>query len=369
MKGIGGPNRLAALRALLASRAEPSSQRAGRRRSIAFIGILVVAVLAAVAPSSPWKLVEARAFDWRSTAYPPDVTNDSPVIVAVDEPSFAELGLQWPWPRSLHAALVLALRQAGARAIGLDIIFAEPSAAPAADNALAHALGPDVTLAGDETVIETPHADQVMRVEPLPQFLATGATTGIASVVLDNDGTLRRVPRYPDGFAASLARAAGETPADVPDGALLRSFGPARTFQTVSYYQAMSPAKFLPRDFFRGRVVIVGLSLQSAPTVDAGGADFYPTSYTLRSKRLVSGAEIQATVYDNITRGLFVHTASPFLLAACTIAGALLAGLAIWRGTGWLTVVLALVAVVVAFGDSFLLLQFGRLYLPPVAPA
>src|SRR6185295_5576310 len=111
-------------------------------------------------------------------------------------------------------------------------------------------------------------------------------------------------------FAAVLARSAGKTPGEAPAGALLRSLGPARTFQTVSYYQAMSPAKFLPKDFFRGRTVIVGLSLQSTPTVDAGGADFYATSYTLRSKRLVSGAEIQATVYDNITRGLFVETAS-----------------------------------------------------------
>lgn len=365
MKGI----RLAALRALLAARVAPSSQRAQRRRGILAIGIVVVGLLGAIAPTAPWKLVEARAFDWLSTAYPPELTADSPIIVAVDEPSFAELGLQWPWPRSLHAALVLALRQAGARAVGLDIIFAEPSAAPAADNALAHALGPDVTLAGDETVIETPHADQAMRVEPLPQFLATGARTGIASVVLDNDGTLRRVPRYPDGFAAVLAQSAGGTPAEVPEGALLRSFGPARSFQTVSYYQAMSPAKFLPKDFFRGRVVIVGLSLQSAPMVDAGGADFYPTSYTLRSKRLVSGAEIQATVYENLTRGLLVYPASPLTLAACTIAAALLAGLAIWRGTGWLTAVLALSAILVAFGGSFLVLQFGRLYVPPIGPA
>src|SRR5437870_4467432 len=127
MKGIGGRNRLAALRALLAARAEPSSQRAKRRQSIVVIGIVVVALLGAIAPTAPWKLVEARAFDWLSTAYPPAVTADSPIIVAVDEPSFAELGLQWPWPRSLHAALVLALRQAGAKAVGLDIIFAEPS--------------------------------------------------------------------------------------------------------------------------------------------------------------------------------------------------------------------------------------------------
>ena len=65
--------------------------------------------------------------------------------------------------------------------VALDIIFAEPSTVPAADAALAAALGPDVTLAGDETLIKTPHADQTMRIEPLPEFLAAGARTGLKS--------------------------------------------------------------------------------------------------------------------------------------------------------------------------------------------
>ena len=225
---------------------------AKRRRGIALLVIVAVAALAAIAPTSPWKLIEARAFDYLSTSSPPKLAADSPIIVAVDEPSFAEIGLQWPWPRSLHGRLIAALRKAGAKAIGLDIIFAEPSSDPASDTALAAALGPDVTLAGDETLIKTPHADQTMRVEPLPEFIAAGARPGIASIVLDNDGTLRRVPRYPDGFAAVLAEAAGSIVADVPAGALLQTFGPARTFPTASYYQALSPDEFLPKDFFTG---------------------------------------------------------------------------------------------------------------------
>ena len=93
----------------------------------------------------------------------------------------------------------------------------------------------------------------------------------------------------------------------MPAGALLQTFGPARTYPTVSYYQALTPDEFLPKGFFRGRVVIVGLSAcRSAPTADAGGADAYATSFTLRTGQLVSGAEIQATIYDNLTGGLFI---------------------------------------------------------------
>jgi adenylate cyclase len=49
------------------------------------------------------------------------------VIVAIDEPSFAEISKQWPWPRSFHARLLEQLNQAGAKVIGFDILFATPS--------------------------------------------------------------------------------------------------------------------------------------------------------------------------------------------------------------------------------------------------
>ena len=60
----------------------------------------------------------------------------------------AALGDQWPWPRSRHAALVTALREAGAKAIALDIVFAEPSA-PQDDLALKQVGGGRVRDAAD----------------------------------------------------------------------------------------------------------------------------------------------------------------------------------------------------------------------------
>ncbi|RWP16700.1 adenylate/guanylate cyclase domain-containing protein [Mesorhizobium sp.] len=338
-----------------------------RRNGILAVAVLAVLLVAGLSLLTPWKLVEARAFDYLSTISPPPPPNDGPVIVAIDEPSLAEIGLQWPWPRDLHGRLVEALRRAGAKAVGLDIIFAEPST-PAADEALVKSLGPDVVLAGDETFIETEQAAQHVRVEPLAIFTATGAATGIASIAPDGDGILRRVPGYGDGFAAELLNAAGR-PATVPRNALLQAFGPSRTYPTVSYYQALDPDSFLPENFFRGRIVMVGLSLQNAPTLSQGGADVHASPFTIRTGRLVSGVEIQATVFDNLAHQLFIARPPAWAAILSILLGAGIGVLAVWKSTGWKTLAGAVVAVLALLAGSYMALRYGRVFVAPLAPA
>lgn len=59
-------------------------------------------------------------FQWRG-AQP---TSGRVVVVDIDEKSLAALG-QWPWSRDLLAELVVAIDEAGAVALGFDIVFAE----------------------------------------------------------------------------------------------------------------------------------------------------------------------------------------------------------------------------------------------------
>lgn len=341
------------------------SRRVGLGVLIAF----VTSILALASFTSPFLLAELRSFDYLSTLSPPPLPKDGPVIVAIDEPSMAEIGSQWPWPRAQHARLIEALRAAGAKAIGIDIIFAEPSSAPEDDHVLAATLGPDVVLAGDETLIETPQADQFVRTEPLAAFTAQGARTGIASVQLGGDGTLRQVPGYADGFAAQLAEISGRATQPVSNATLLQAFGPARTYPTVSYYQALDPGQFLPDGFFRDRVVLVGLSLQNAPTLTAGSADSFATPFTVKSSRLVAGVEIQATIFDNITRGLLITKAGHAAVIAAIALGALLAGAAVFRATGWPTAVASLAALALLSAASYALLRLGHIFISPLGPA
>lgn len=337
-----------------------------RRRGLIVLVAAAALVLSLLSLTSGWRLLDLRIYDYLSTIVLPELPEDGPIIVAIDEPSLSEIAQQWPWPRSLHARLVEALRGAGASAIGLDIIFAEMST-PQADAELASAVGPDTVLAGDYTVLTTPQADQEIRVEPLAVLLESGATTGIASIGLDGDGMMRRLPPHPDGFAKRLADVAGHETV-LPQGErLLRVFGPARTYPTVSYYQALDPAGFLPADFFRGRPVIVGLSLQNTPTVGEGGAgaDAYATSYTVRNNRLVPGAEIQATIFDNLVHGTSIRPASPLAVIAAIVLPALAARLLVRRGTGWKTLATVALAAFGLFGASFALILLAGFYMSP----
>jgi adenylate cyclase len=336
------------------------------------LGVLAVAVFLVVSGlslSAPWSLLELRGFDHLSTLRTPPLPNDGPVIVAIDEPSLAEVGQQWPWPRALHARLIEALRAAGARVIGLDIVFAEPATSPENDAALEAALGADVVLASDETLIVTPQAEQLVRTLPLPRFLASGARAGIASVRLGPDGVIREVPRYSDIFAGEIAGAAGLERVALPENALLQVFGPGRTYPTVSYYQALDPQKYLPPGFFKDRVVLVGLSLQTAADIHKGAPDTFATSYTTHTGRLTAGVEVQATILDNITRPLSIAPAGRPLMLALVFIAALLGAAVVHRETNWRTVAVCAVGVALSILACYALIRLGRVYVPPFGPA
>ncbi|MEM9099274.1 MAG: adenylate/guanylate cyclase domain-containing protein [Pseudomonadota bacterium] len=92
------------------------------------LGLLVVATFAVAYQFRFPALVEMeeRLVDQYQIWEPRSFAAEVPVkIVMIDEASLKELG-QWPWPRSYIAALIDRVTEAGAAAIGFDIIFSEP---------------------------------------------------------------------------------------------------------------------------------------------------------------------------------------------------------------------------------------------------
>ncbi|MGF9756204.1 adenylate/guanylate cyclase domain-containing protein [Microvirga sp. 0TCS3.31] len=316
----------------------------------------------------PFRLIEARLYDLLSVIAPPLPAEPGAVIVAIDEPSIGEIGQRWPWPRDIHAKLIESLRAAGAKVIAIDIIFADPTTEEA-DKALASALGPDVVLAADDVTTPLEQGTQVTRVNPLDPFLDAGAVPGIASMHLDGDAYLRRMPPIQGSFAAEALRLKGEPQAAAPDGALIQYFGPRRSYPTVSYYQALDPKTFLPPNYFKDKVILVGLSLQAATTADAGAPDTFPTPYTLTEGTLMAGVEVQATILDNLRHNLYALPLPSPAMVLLVIAGAFLAAAFSTRGVTWKTGVAASFVFAFFIVGAWALLRFGRIWAPPALPA
>ncbi|MCB5174545.1 CHASE2 domain-containing protein [Microvirga lenta] len=328
---------------------------------------LIAALLVPVSFFKPFHLVEGRLYDIFSTIAPPLPPQPGAVIVAIDEPSFSEVGQRWPWPRSLHAQLIESLRRAGAKVIAFDIIFSEPSTEEA-DRALASALGPDVVLASDDVTTLLDQGVQTTRVNPVDPFLDAGAVPGVTSVDLDGDAYLRLMPRGPDGFAAEALRLAGTPVAPPPEGALIQYFGPPRTYPTISYYQALDPETFLPPGRLRGQTVFIGLSLKAATSADTGAPDTFPTAYTLTTGNLTAGVEVQATILDNLRHGLYAVPVSRLAMAGLIVLSALLAAALCLRGMSRRAGFLAVLGIASLLVGAWALLRFGRIWAPPALP-
>jgi adenylate cyclase len=108
-----------------------------RLRQLLTVAAAIVAAGAAIAAyeTDSLQAFELPAVDLRFAVRGPEPPPRDVVLVAIDPSTFNQLGLQWPFPRSLHGRVIDTLKRDGARAIAYDIQFTEPSQ-PAQDNAL-----------------------------------------------------------------------------------------------------------------------------------------------------------------------------------------------------------------------------------------
>lgn len=250
------------------------------------------------------RLAEAKAFDLFTTLAAPRTSAAPIVIVAVDEPSFQELRLQWPFPRSLHARLLERLQADGAAAVGFDVVFAEPTM-PAEDGAFARAIASSraVVLASSREMLDGGNATMWTEVQPLPELLAAGALAGDIGVRPDADYVVRQRPEGDETMAAQLARHVGASGAGAR-GELIEYLGPRGTIDTRSYYQAVLPG-LLPPGFFRGKIVLVGRTSRSAADLRQARADMFNSPFVLgqQGDSALPGVEIQATLLANRLQG------------------------------------------------------------------
>ncbi len=339
-----------------------NKERTDLRQQIIW-AVSVFIVLAIFKLSSLWAGMSGRTFDQLSTLYPARPSEPGIVMVALDEPSFSQIKQQWPWPRFLYGDLLKSLRAAGAKAVAFDIVFAEQSYPPDDKGFAAQALS-DTVFATDETFIENPNASMWVQTEPLPLLLENGATTGIAGVRLDGDGIVRKMPPYESSFMRQLLKAAGEDTLPFVKGErLIQYFGPNGSYPRASFYQALDPDKFLPPNFFKDKVIIVGLALQASPNISADSKDAFSTPYTAKTGHLTYGSEVHATIYDNYKNGLSIANPPTWFGFALLVFGIGLGFLAVRMQKPLHKALAGFAVLTFLFLLSWLSLKYGRVWI------
>lgn len=344
-----------------------------RWRPYAVVAVAGILLGAAFGLSEPMQGLDWRLYDAysRHLVRQPDPAPDV-MVVAIDEPSFTEIGLPWPWPRSLHGTLVDRLREGGARTIAFDIVFDVPSASPDDDEAFKEAIARagNVVLGADQAVIDDRQYSLTQWSEPIEALALASAARGVVRIPFDPDGALRRaslsIENRPSLALAVASRAPAFTPpADTGQPRLFRFNGtPRQGIVTVSYYQALDAANLLPHGIFKDKHVLVGRSL-AATTIDKQ-ADHFPTPVAVQ----MAGAEIHATIVDALLRGRFIDDplgGAGRLVAVCLVAGILVAA-ALWRLGPAAAPGLAGALVAVTIAGGYAALRAG-VRLPVVAPA
>ncbi len=221
-------------------------RRANRNRSILVFatGAILTLLMGAMCMWPPPLAVflDGKIYDsfLRSTSRP--ANTGSVTIVDLDEASLEKIG-QWPWPRYRVARLLLKIREAGAAAVGLDMVFAEPdrtslnslsveirrdlgagialaglpSDALDTDRTLAQALSGVPAVLGYQFDFGAPRGQSCV-LHPLPAVIRSHGVADGSSGLFDAPGVVCNLP--------VLARAAGSsgffnvTPD--PDGILRR---------------------------------------------------------------------------------------------------------------------------------------------------
>jgi len=251
--------------------------------------VLVAAALGVVAYSTNlMRALELQSVDARFGVRGTQERPDDIVVVGVDDTTFGDLGLQWPFPRHFHARLIDQLRQAGAKTIAIDIQFTEPTE-PREDNALIEAIArsPGVVLSTTETD-RAGESNVFGGEEVVREIHARAANTVVRP---DPGGTYRKM-HYEEGglitFAVATAEAASGEEVDrgemEGDGeAWIDYRGPPGTFTELPYSQVLRGQ--VPDSALRGKTVIVGAV---APSLQ----DVHATSTS--GDELMSGPEIQA---------------------------------------------------------------------------
>jgi adenylate cyclase len=322
--------------------------------------------------------VEGWTVDQRFRLRGAESPHSNIVIVALDEDSFQLMGdLQGEnirtWPRARWAELVDKIDGADPRLIALDIVFDTPGWDPGGDQALVQVLAAagNVALPAHLERTAGDAYENVTYSPPIGALSQAAAAVGVANLIPDSDGTIRRGQllwpwegQTAPSFALVVATLSAGAPikvdrADLGDdlAVAINYRGPEATFPTISMYDLWSgePSPEVLRD----AIVLVGYTTQLEQ-------DRHPAPFAGTGK--LPGVEVQANLVDTLLAGDWLDRPPDWLPIVLVAAAGLfaLAALSLPRPGVGLGVVAGLVILYLALGQA--LFAWSDYLLPLTAP-
>lgn len=329
--------------------------------------------------SELFQTIEFKLLDLRFSLRGSEALKDSPVIIiGIDDQSDESTPQRWPWPRSYFAHVIENLEEAGAKVIGIDVLFdeADPNGV-AEDEQLAQVLAryDNIALTGKlERTTDLSSSTMITLVKPYHKFITGQTTWGLVSVEADPDGFYRRYlvgQSYNDSllpsFSAEIIR---KTFADktvrlqqdddyfylggysVPKfdefSTLINFAGPARTFPYYSFDNVLDDEDFDLQDeydvdafdspgdstlgippglkysgVFKDKIVLIGSTMQELH-------DNFPTPFLeyrsadgSSAKAEMPGVEIHANAINTVLTNNYLKTLSfslnMLLIVSCAL--------------------------------------------------
>ena len=403
----------------LPSKSDANLLEARARRTVGWVVLLggIVGALLSIAVGDNWR---RSLFDEWQRAAPRTIAPDKVAVVLIDSLSLEAVG-PWPWPRYYIARLTEEIARQQPKAIGFDVIFAEPDALnpvnfadlyreldpaaalrvralPTMDETLAKVIGSapvllarlgverdglnPATLLVDPAVTGKPPAGLLRSQQVLasiPELDDVALAHAMINGPPDDDGNVRRVPlsvmaggQTMPGFAVELARLGADAPGLSWRGqnlALGSRLLPADAEGRLAIRMGNVPsgstfsaaeviAGKIPRGAFAGKVVLVGLGAE-------GTADIVSTPLSTE----IFGVLVQAQAIDAILGGGWLSRPAWIDWAEWT-AALLLVTLAVSAGGTRRYWLLAVGGAVVAalWAGSFLAFDRANLLFDPLRP-
>ncbi len=259
-------------------------------------------------------------------------------------PEFSLMQEGWPWPRSVHAALLEKLMKAGARVVAFDLLFPEPGRGDAEFSEALKRFAGNAVICGTFTEVDS----------PVPSFSRPSGTLlvpgkqdgqiGFANFLPDNDGIVRSAlfraapedflsRKRTDGTVVFNSLAASilhrtDPQLRLPDmgSTPFRFSGEPGTYPHFSVYQVFLPSfwqsNFQGGAFFKNKIVVVGPE-------GHWSHDEHPTPFTaiFGTRGLMSGPEVHLHALAAARAGEFIHLPTMWLAAGIIAMAAVLGAL------------------------------------------